>query len=128
MNRAMDLAPYIEDEWAIINEGIRAPIQPMVGCAGLAPISGASSTIYLIYRWGGNLDLRELGPGSTLYLPIQVEEALLSVGDLHAAMGTGEPTSMGLESAGEATVRITVDRGLSLRSPRILSEGSTILI
>lgn len=49
-------------------------------------------------RWhGGNLDCRELVAGSTLYLPVPVEGALLSVGDGHAAQGDGEVSGTAIE-------------------------------
>lgn len=89
---------------------IHRQIEPMIGCIGLAPASGSSSTVMPAYPWGSNMDLRELGPGGIVYLPVQVPGALLSIGDLHAAMGTGEPTAVSLEAAGKATVRITVEK------------------
>ena len=50
-------------------------------------------------------------PGTTLYLPVNVPGGLLSMGDLHAAMGTAEPTWVSLEAAGHATLRIGVEKG-----------------
>lgn len=49
----------------------------MIGCIGVAPAAGESSTLEPAYPWGGNMDLRELEPGATLYLPVQVPGALL---------------------------------------------------
>ena len=63
------------------------------------------------YPWGGNMDLRELSPGATLFLPVQVPGGLLSLGDLHAAMGAAEPTWVSLEAAGRATLRIGLEKG-----------------
>ena len=105
----------LEGEWAIISKRIKVPIEPMIGCIGLAPASGSSSTVKPAYPWGGNLDLRELGSGGTIYLPVQTPGALLSIGDLHAAMGTAEPTAVSLEGAGQVAVRITVKKGKSLK-------------
>lgn len=118
----------LEREWAIINEHLKVAIEPMIGCIGLAPTTGRSSTLSPVYPWGGNMDLRELSPGAILYLPVQVAGALLSIGDLHAAMGGAEPTAVSLESAGEATVRIDVERGFSLGSPRIRTQSETICV
>jgi len=118
----------LEGEWAIISERIKVPIEPMIGCIGLAPASGSSSTVTPAYPWGGNLDLRELGSGGTIYLPIQVPGAMLSIGDLHAAMGSAEPTAVSLEAAGQATVRITVEKGRSLKFPRARTGNETICV
>jgi amidase len=118
----------LEGEWAIINERIKVPIEPMIGCIGLAPASGSSSTVKPAYPWGGNLDLRELGSGGTIYLPVQAPGALLSIGDLHAAMGTAEPTAVSLEAAGQVAVRITVEKGRSLKFPRARTGNETICV
>lgn len=118
----------LEGEWAIINENLKVPLEPMIGCIGLAPASGSGSTVTPAYPWGGNLDLRELGPGGILYLPVQVPGGLLSIGDLHAAMGTAEPTAVSLEAAGQATVRITVEKGMSLEFPRVRTENETLCV
>ena len=55
---------------------------------------------------GGNLDIRRLIAGSTLYLPVQVEGALLSLGDVHFAQGDGEVCGTGIEIAAAVTVRL----------------------
>jgi acetamidase/formamidase len=49
-------------------------------------------------RVGGNLDIRDLTAGVTLYLPVEVEGALFSVGDTHAAQGDGEVCGTAIES------------------------------
>lgn len=118
----------LEGERAIISERVKVPIEPMIGCIGLAPASGSSSTVTPAYPWGGNLDLRELGSGGIVYLPVQVPGALLSIGDLHAAMGTAEPTAVSLEAAGQATVRITVEKNQSLKFPRVRAGHETICV
>lgn len=110
----------IRDGQIELAPGVRAPLRPMIGCIGLAPSSGASSTFEPAYPWGGNLDLRELEPGAVLYLPVQTAGALLSIGDFHAAMGRGEPTWIGIEAAGEARVRVELCKGVpSISSPRL---------
>jgi acetamidase/formamidase len=47
--------------------------------------------------WGGNLDCKELVAGTTLFLPIPVDEALFSAGDGHALQGDGEVSSTAIE-------------------------------
>ena len=57
---------------------------------------------------GGNLDINELGEGSTLYLPIEVEGAMFYTGDPHFAQGDGEVALTALEGSLRGTVRLTV--------------------
>jgi formamidase len=57
---------------------------------------------------GGNLDIRQLVAGSHITLPVHVEGALVSVGDLHFAQGDGEVCGTGIEVAGAVTLRVRV--------------------
>ncbi len=118
----------MRDGYAYITDEIRVPLRPMIGCIGLAPAEGQALTFRPTYPFGGNMDLREMEVGTTLYLPVQTVGALLSVGDLHAAMGRSEPTSVSLESAGSATLRIAVEKGMTLPAPRLRIGSDTYLI
>ena len=95
------------------------PVRPMIGCLGLAPATGTSSTLAPPYPWGGNYDLAQVSPGNTILFPAKVSGGLFSLGDLHAAMGEGEGTGVAIECAGAATVRLDVRPGLRLMTPRI---------
>jgi len=57
---------------------------------------------------GGNMDIRQLVAGSKLWLPVDVEGALFSIGDLHFAQGDGEVCGTAIEVAGTVTVRFAV--------------------
>jgi formamidase len=57
---------------------------------------------------GGNLDIRGLGRGSRLLLPVQVPGALLSLGDMHFAQGEGEVCGSAIEIGAEVTLRVEV--------------------
>jgi amidase len=118
----------IQGETIGIGEGLTVPLRPMIGCIGLAPSEGESSTYEPVFPWGGNFDLPELAVGSELLLPVQVDGALLSLGDLHAAQGAGEPSFVGLEAAGEATLRLDVEKGLSPRLPILRVGEETIFV
>jgi amidase len=113
---------------ARISDKISVPIKPMIGCIGLAPAEGKGSTFMPAYPWGGNMDLREMSPGATLYLPVQVAGGLLAMGDLHAAMGVGEPTWVSLEAAGQATLRINLEKKMKLNFPRLSVGDSTLCL
>jgi acetamidase/formamidase len=102
-----------EDGIHLPNGGVLA-LHPMIGCIGVAPASGTLSTLSPTARTGGNMDLVELRAGATIWLPVEVDGALLSLGDLHARMGRGEPLGSGLECGGAvvATLLLARDRGL----------------
>lgn len=118
----------ISDGRIHLGEGLSVPLAPMIGCVGLAPADGTMSTMRPVYPTGGNMDLRELSPGAVLWLPVAAPGALLSIGDLHAAMGQGEPAFVALEAAGTATVRIDLERDSELEFPRLRSGGDTVCV
>jgi amidase len=115
----------LHDGRAWINDSLSVPIRPMIGCIAVAPSEGKASTYMPAYPFGGNMDLREMEAGTTLYLPVQVPGALLSMGDLHAAMGVAEPTWVSLEAAGQATLKISLEKGMTINYPRLKVGSST---
>ena len=72
---------------------------------------------------GGNMDIRHLTAGATLHLPVEVEGALFSIGDTHAAQGDGEVCGTAIESAMEAVVTFDVIKGKAPPSPRFRTPG-----
>ena len=66
-------------------------------------------------RHGGNLDVRRLGAGTSLLLPVAVDGALLYVGDPHYAQGNGEVALTAFEAPLTATLRLSVERGAEAR-------------
>ncbi|KAI0773013.1 Formamidase [Trametes elegans] len=94
--------------WFDEERGMRVPLRPFAGEMGVAPAEpGAHSTIPP-YATGGNVDTRHLTKGSTVFLPVQVEGALFSIGDGHAAQGDGEVCGTAIETPMNVTVRLTV--------------------
>ena len=96
--------------------GADVPVRPMIGVIGVAP-AGAPVPCGSPGAHGGNMDTRLIGEGATLYLPVFAPGALLSAGDLHAAMGDGEICGTGIEVAGTVTLRVEVRRDLRISSP-----------
>lgn len=92
---------------------------PMIGCVGVAPADRDGSTVMPTLTTGGNMDLTDAGPGSTVYLPVQVPGALLSIGDIHAVMARGESSFVAIEIAGRATVSVDVVKGRRIRGPQL---------
>ncbi|MGH3371362.1 MAG: acetamidase/formamidase family protein, partial [Nocardioidaceae bacterium] len=83
------------------------PVRPMIGSIGTAPAAGESSSLEFGRDHMGNVDCPSVTAGSTVFLPVNVPGALLSLGDVHAAMGDAEITGTALET--NADVFITVD-------------------
>ena len=103
--------------------GIRIPLAPFCGEIGLAPgASGALSTIPP-YRHGGNMDTKHLTKGARLFLPVEVEGALFSMGDGHAAQGDGEVCGTAIETPMRATVRLTVHKDRPVPEPQFFTAG-----
>ena len=85
--------------------GHRVPLAPFLGVIGVPPVEvGAHSTVPPRTGSGGNIDCRSLVAGSTLYLPVTVPGALLSMGDGHAAQGDGEVSGTAIECPMTTTV------------------------
>jgi amidase len=108
----------IRDGMVEFAPGVSFPVRPMIGCIGTAPAGDACST-GLPGTHGGNLDHQPIGPGARVYLPVAVPGALLSIGDVHAAMGDGELSTAGIETAAVVTVSVALRKGLALRHPWI---------
>lgn len=98
----------VEAGTATESRGFRRRLAPFLGVVGLAPAEpGEHSTVPPRPGTAGNVDCRELTAGSTLYLPVEVPGALLSVGDGHAAQGDGEVGGTAIECA--MTTELVVD-------------------
>lgn len=97
---------------------VRIPVRPMLGWLGTAPGKGEHGMIPP-QRTGGNMDSRLQAPGAVLLLPVEVEDALLSVGDPHAAMGDGEVCGTGIETPAHVEMWLELVRGGAPRFPRL---------
>jgi amidase len=79
------------------------PLDPMLGCFGVAPAGGQAISCATSGPHGGNMDYRGFRQGVTVYLPVFVEGALFHLGDGHAVQGDGELTGAGLEISMDVT-------------------------
>jgi len=99
--------------------GIEIPAKPFWGVIGVAPpssmgrVSSGPPNVF-----GGNLDNPDLGAGSTLYLPVHVGGALLSIGDGHAVQGHGEVSLSAVETSLKGEIQVVLHKGRRLRWPR----------
>lgn len=94
---------------------VRFPLAPFLGLMGVATDTAEGAHTVPPGRHGGNLDIKHLVSGSTLYLPVQVEGAGFYAGDPHFAQGNGEVALTALEAPLRATFRLTVLAGEAAR-------------
>jgi acetamidase/formamidase len=95
------------------------PLRPFCGVMGVAPAEDGEFRTRPPGIFGGNMDVRELCSGATLYLPVQNPGALFSAGDAHAAQGDGEVCINGIECPVDATLRFALHKNRSLPGPLI---------
>jgi amidase len=86
---------------------ISVPMNPIVGCIGVCPGSGASVPTLYSGAFGGNMDLPMLRAGATVLLPVFHPDGLLMMGDIHAAQGHGEIIGGAIETSG--VIACTID-------------------
>lgn len=94
------------------------PLEPMVGCFGVAPPRGQAISTATSSTHGGNMDYRGFKEGVTVYLPVFVPGALFHLGDGHAAQGDGEIVGTGIEISFNVRFTVEVFKGKSINLPR----------
>lgn len=95
------------------------PLRPFFGVVAVAPPKDWGRVTSVIpHKFGGNLDIKELVAGSTVYLPIFNDGALFSVGDGHAAQGDGEVAGGPFETALRGTFELVLRKDIKLSQPR----------
>jgi acetamidase/formamidase len=104
--------------FAYLREDIAVPLAPYFGTMGVCPDGAKDVSIIPPGRFGGNMDNRQLVRGSTLYLPVQTDQALFSCGDAHGAQGDGEVCGTAVEAPMYAALRITLEKGRAIAAPQ----------
>jgi amidase len=94
------------------------PIQPMIGCFGVAPAGGEFVSTATSGSHGGNMDYNRFGEGCVAHFPVAVPGALFCLGDVHAAQGDGEIAGTGIETSAEVTFTVRVIKGGNISWPR----------
>ncbi len=109
--------------------GIEVPLRPFPGTTGVARAEPGRYSSVPPGEYGGNMDIRDLQEGATLYLPVWVKGALLWSGDSHAAQGNGEVNLTAIETAyKELNVTVEVVKNMKLDMPRIETDKSWITV
>lgn len=111
----------------IFDNIIKDHIHPMIGTIGVAPENEDIDCLVPGIH-GGNMDVKELGIGSILYLTSQVEGGLISFGDVHATMGKGELLGTGVEIGSIITTKIEVLKRHEIDLPVIENADNYIIV
>jgi acetamidase/formamidase len=114
----------LEDEISRSLTPAIVPLRPFCGVMGVAPSEDGEFRTRPPGIFGGNMDVRELCGGSTLYLPVLNRGALFSAGDAHAAQGDGEVCINGIECPADVSLRFHLHRQRALAGPLVESAAS----
>jgi acetamidase/formamidase len=124
-------------EVAFMARGIEVPLAPFMGILAVAPdpivgepgvsIPGVQSS-RPPGAFGGNLDVKDLKEGATLYLPVFHEGGLFYVGDPHGAQGDGEVSGTAIEQSLTGTFRLTLHQDRSIDLPRAENETHHLIM
>ncbi len=109
-----------------LREDIAIPIEPFFGTMGVCPAGASKQAVMPPGTFGGNMDTRQLTRGTTLFLPVQVDGALFSCGDAHAAQGDGEVCVTGIEAPMYAALRFTLQKGRRIPAPQFVTAGGLL--
>lgn len=94
-------------------------LKPFFGIMGVAPPPAWGRVTSIVPRaHGGNMDNKELRPGTTVYFPVFVEGGCFSVGDGHGVQGDGEVCVTAVETALTGTFRFSVRKDIHIAAPR----------
>lgn len=105
---------------AEVAPGITVPLRPFFGSVGVAPAAALGRvSSNPPSQHAGNMDNKELVEGTTLYVPVWVPGALLSLGDGHAAQGDGEVDQTAIETNLTGRIQVIVRKDMRLTWPRI---------
>jgi acetamidase/formamidase len=98
---------------------LRLPYEPHPGCVGVAPKEAGRLNTIPPRPNGGNMDVRDMTIGATIWMPVFVEGALFATGDCHSAQGQGEVCGTGIESPMTVTMRFNVRKDVKLKDIQV---------
>ncbi len=116
IDREKGTATLMEPETKLGN--LTIPLDPMLGCFGVAPPRGQAISTATSAEHGGNMDYRGFRQGVTVYFPVFVPGALLHVGDGHAVQGDGEIVGTGIEVSFDVQFTVRLLKGKRIHWPR----------
>lgn len=95
----------IEKNFDILRD-IEIPVRPHFGLVAMAPALDGMVDSVPPANFGGNIDNWRLGPGASIYLPVNVAGGLLSLGDPHASQGDSELCGTAIECSMNAMIQV----------------------
>lgn len=104
--------------------GVRVPVRPHLGTAGVAPDAPGRVSSIPPGQHGGNIDNWRIGAGSTMFYPVQVDGALFSIGDPHISQGDGEISGTAIEASLDVTFQLFLRRDFQFPSPLLRTPES----
>jgi acetamidase/formamidase len=107
---------------------IELPVEPMLGTVGVAPAGGEVRSSLVPERFGGNMDTPEMRAGSTVFLGVNVEGAMFSVGDGHYRQGEGEACGTAVEGAMTTTLIVDLVKGGGPAWPRLENDTHVMTV
>ena len=110
----------LERRVALFSDDIQIPLNPFMGIMAVSPptsLGMVSSTPP--GAWGGNIDLKYTGIGSSLFLPVFNKGGQFFTGDGHAVQGDGEVDGGAIEISLKPTLQFIVHKGKTIRQPRV---------
>jgi acetamidase/formamidase len=116
----------IKENWGVL-KNVRVPIRPHFGVIGLAPKEADIVDSIPPSYTGGNIDNWRIGKGATLYYPVAVPGALLSVGDPHASQGDSELCGTAIECSLTGTFQLILHKKKDLAGTPLESLGYPLL-
>ena len=103
--------PRTIEHWSV-------PVEPMIGCFGVAPAMGQSLSTATSGPYGGNMDYRGFVSGVEVMFPVAAPGALFFLGDVHASQCDGEIVGTGIETAAEVEFSVHVIKSQAINWPR----------
>jgi acetamidase/formamidase len=116
----------VKENWGVLKNA-RVPIRPHFGVIGLAPKEADMVDSIPPSYTGGNIDDWRIGKGATMYYPVAVEGALLSVGDPHASQGDSELCGTAIECSMTGTFQLILHPAASLKGTALEGLQSPLL-
>lgn len=104
------------------------PIEPMLGTVGVAPAGGEVRSSLVPERFGGNMDSPEVKIGTTIYLGVNVDGAMFSIGDGHYRQGEGESCGTAVEGAMDSVILVDLIKGNAPAWPKLENDDYWMVV
>ncbi|WP_348612612.1 acetamidase/formamidase family protein [Halobaculum rarum] len=108
----------VTTDGTIWNDDITIPYEPFIGTISTSPKIDSVNAL-TPFKHGGNMDLPNVRPGNTIYLPVNIEGGYVYLGDCHAAQGDGELHGVAIEHPTNTTITVDLIKDWEIEWPRL---------